>query len=452
MKNKFTIWILLMSLLASVCLPITSYAFDKESRTNLDNYFNAMEKNDPTMLSITMREDGKIIYQRQIGMADIKNNIKTDGNTKFRVGSITKTFTATMIMQLIEEGKLTLETPLSKFFPKVKNSDKITIQHLLQHKSGIFNYSSESKFFKYYTKEQSRQKMLKRIYRFDPVFAPGTKWMYSNSNYLLLGYIIEDITQSTYPEQVESRIIKKINLENTAYGGKTNSSNNEAYSYHSYNGQWHRSPEWHESSLHAAGAIISTTQDISEFMTALASEKLVSNDSFGSMVGKGLGLAQMLYYQKIGFGHSGYVDSTISQSFYLPKEKLSLVISSNRLNIPMQDILLAALDTYHDIPIDIPSFNSQPIKLSKSKLKKFRGTYQSDPFGGEKISIEMHDDILIALIADQPFGYVVPYGENEFRVNSASSTLRFVDPKTGKATKNSFIIESTRGKAYYKRQ
>src|SRR5690606_9537400 len=129
-------------------------------------------------------------------------------DTKFRIGSITKMFTATMILQLVEEGKLTMETKLGAYFPSVPNAKEITIEQLLNHHSGLYNITDEE-YLNYYTQPKTQQEILERIAKQTPDFPPGERGAYSNTNYLLLGYILEKLTDKSYAENLHSRITGK---------------------------------------------------------------------------------------------------------------------------------------------------------------------------------------------------------------------------------------------------
>ena len=217
-------------LLVMITLLITVSSIFGQSKLDaqkLDEMFNVLESNNRMMGSVTLRQNGKIIYSRVLGYRNIEENNKIKSNTEtgFRVGSISKVFTSVMIFQLIEERKLTLDTKLSKFFPEITNADKISIEQLLSHRSGLASYPqnidySDPKAWIY--QSQNRAQMIERFAIAKPIFEPGEKRQYSNTNYTLLGYIIEILTKSNYSKQLDKRIVKKIGLKNTHFGGKIN--------------------------------------------------------------------------------------------------------------------------------------------------------------------------------------------------------------------------------------
>ncbi|BBO28418.1 hypothetical protein AltI4_28060 [Alteromonas sp. I4] len=183
--NKLLSSLLLFIVTTSAC------AFD---RAKLDAYLATIDANDKAMLSLAITKDGKPVYQRAIGFADIASQKKANPDTLYRIGSITKVFTSVMIFQLIDEGKLSLTTPLAQFYPDVKNASDITIAMLLSHRSGLHNFTNVPDYVEYMTQPKTKQDMLSIIETMDSDFPPGSQASYSNSGYVLLGYILEDVT------------------------------------------------------------------------------------------------------------------------------------------------------------------------------------------------------------------------------------------------------------------
>jgi len=164
---------------------------------------------------------GKKSWVYAAGISDIKTKSQMQPEYKFRIASNTKTFTSTLVLQLADEKKLSLDDKLAKFFPQVPNSRKITIRQLLNHTSGIFDFAEDENFKKMYLGDPLRkwtpQEEIDIALIHDPDFAPGKKWKYSNSNYALLGMIVEKVTGSKLEDEVEKRIIKPLKLSQTSF-------------------------------------------------------------------------------------------------------------------------------------------------------------------------------------------------------------------------------------------
>src|SRR5499426_3276934 len=211
-------------------------------KAKLDQFFDRLAEKNKAMGSLTIAKDGKVLYTRAIGYSQINGTEKkplTAAN-RFRIGSITKTFTAAMILQLVEEGKLKLTDTLDKFLPQVPNAKKITILQILSHRSGIPNVRREQNAQgNVNTTPMTKDEHLALIVKATPDFEPDTKALYSNSGYFILGLIIEKVTGKPYGEALTERITSKIGLANTYLAtGNIDVSKNEALTYMNFGAGW----------------------------------------------------------------------------------------------------------------------------------------------------------------------------------------------------------------------
>ncbi len=252
--------------------------FDK-----VDEFLNILSENDKLMGSMEITKNNEEIYFKSVGYLDASKEIKNGSNTKFRIGSITKTFTATMIFQLIDENKLKLDSPLAQYFPDVPNAEEIKVSNLLNHSSGLFNITEDQDFLNWMKNPSSQEEMVSRISSHTSVFEPGTKTEYSNTNYILLGYIIETLDERLYAASLQKRIVDKVNLKDTFFGRPIDIKNNESWGYYKEDELWKASEETDMSNPGGAGAIVSTPADLNKFMNALFNGELISASSFGIM-------------------------------------------------------------------------------------------------------------------------------------------------------------------------
>lgn len=202
--------------------------FDKDK---MDRLFSVIEENEKGMGSISIFANGNAVYENAFGYANIAQEIPANPRTKYRIGSISKTFTATIIMQLVQEGDLQMEAKLSEFFPEVINADKITLEQLLKHRSGIFNFTNAEDYQSYMEQPASREELLKKIVSYGSVFEPGEKTEYSNTNYVLLSLIAEKIEGKDFGDLLKERICLPCELNDTYYGAEISEERNEARSY-----------------------------------------------------------------------------------------------------------------------------------------------------------------------------------------------------------------------------
>ena len=396
----------------------------------IDSLLTYLYSSNKFMGSITIEEKGNVVFEKAYGYADVETKTAANVKTKYKIGSITKMFTATIIFQLVEEKKLKLDTKLSEFFPKVKNADKITIADMLGHKSGLHNYTEESDFTSYYDKLQNRRDMMARIEGFPADFEPGEKAEYSNTNYLLLGYIIQDITKKSYKDNVMSRVVSKAGLKNTYYYSKINPKKNEAFSYAYVDGKWVKAaPEWHESIAAGAGALQSTPGDLTKFIKALFDGKLIKKESLDQMttldMGFGKGIIAYPFIERKIFGHDGQIESFSSTLGYYPKDQMAFSLLINGLNYNTNDILIGVLSCYYKLPYIFPNFKS--VKLDDSALKKHEGIY-SNPSLPFKVDLKVVNGVLTAHATDQGSFPLNPLSENEFNFDPAGITITF-NPK-----------------------
>ncbi|MEP6794544.1 MAG: serine hydrolase domain-containing protein [Saprospiraceae bacterium] len=397
MKTKLIYAFLLVSFWSSVaCAQMINKA-------KLDSLFSLLAEKNKAMGSIALSKNGKILYSKAIGYSSITERDKTPATdkTKYRIGSISKMFTATMIFELIEERKIKLTETLDTYFPDIPNANEITISHLLNHRSGIHNFTDDEEYANYMTLPKTEDEMIAIISKNKPDFEPNEKASYSNSNFVLLGYIIEKITKKPYATNLSERITSKIGLSDTYYGGKTNITNIESYSY-SYTNKWDLEPETDMSIPGGAGAIVSTPVDLTKFIEALFSLKLVSKESLSMMKtmkdNYGMGMFQMPFYTRKGFGHNGGIDGFGSTVGYFPDDSIAIAYCTNGQVYGMNDILIGVLSIYFNMEYTLPVFSS--IQIKPEDLDIYIGTYSS-PEIQIKIAITKSGSTLMAQASGQ---------------------------------------------------
>lgn len=417
----------LLSLFAFL-LAVPTFAQQHEGAKfrKIDSLLTYLYANNKFMGSIAIQEKGEIVFEKAYGYAEVEAKTAATPKTKYKIGSITKMFTSAIVFQLIEEKSLTLDTKLSEFFPKIKNADKITIGDMLNHKSGIYNYTDNPDFETYNTKLQNRKDMLNRLESYPAAFEPGTKAEYSSSNYLLLGYIIQDITKKPYKDNVMSRIVTKAGLKNTYYFSKINPKKNEAFSYAFKDRKWTRTEEWSESSAGAAGALQSTPADLTKFAKALFDGKLIKKESLAQMtaidMGFGKGVFAYPFIERKFFGHNGGIESFSSVLGYYPKDDLGISVLMNGDDVNTNDLMIGILSCYYKLPYIFPNFKSA--KIDESVLKKYEGFY-TNPSLPFKVDIKLVNGVLTAHATDQGSFPLNPLSETEFNFDPAGITIIF---------------------------
>ncbi|MDI1255678.1 MAG: serine hydrolase [Flavobacterium sp.] len=367
MKNKITIALLFLS--------VTGFS-QKLNTVKLDSLFDILEAKDKYMGSIAIVENGVPLYIRAIGKDDVESGKKSTIISKYRVGSISKMFTATLVFKAIEEGKLDIGQTIFSFFPDIENAKSITISNLLNHRSGIHNLTNDDEYMLYFDKPKTEAGLVQIIAKGKSDFAPDSKAAYSNSNYILLSFILQKVYKKPYKTLVEERIIKPIGLKNTYVGGKTDLKKNENFSY-IFTSKWEKQPETDMSVPMGAGAIVSNPTDLTTFIKALFDGKLINEKSLATMAtirdGYGSGIFETPFFDKKGLGHTGSIDGFSSVLTYFRDDKLAVALSSNGNIYQNNNIMIAALSAYYGKSFAIPTFNT--LALSSADLDQYLGVY-----------------------------------------------------------------------------
>ncbi len=404
-------------LLLSLSITLLSCATTPTTLTNkypeLNNYLSVISEKEKAMGELLFLEEGKVVYKNTYGFLDQKIN------SIYRVGSITKTYTAVLIMKLVESGQLSLNTKINIFFPEIPNSNMITVEHLLRHRSGLVNFTSDEIYQKILPNQQTRKDMIQLFVKLGTEFNPDEKFKYSNTGYVLLSYILEDIHKQNFSEVLKKEITQPNGLANTFLYKKEAPQVNEVISYQ-LSDKWAPNTNTHQNVPLGAGSIASTTEELSRFLWLLFNNKLLSKTSTDLMKtivdGYGLGLFKVPYNKKFGFGHTGGIDGFRSQAFYFEEDNFIIVNLTNALDFPVNDLLLASLNGYYGNKINIPEFPDK-IKLPSPILKSYVGLYKSKELPLD-ITISIKNDTLFAQGSGQPAIPVTPITKVDF-INQA---------------------------------
>ncbi|WP_162623212.1 serine hydrolase domain-containing protein [Confluentibacter sediminis] len=350
----------------------------------LDSFFKTLSTNNKMMGTIVVSKNGHIIYDKSIGYANVVDSRKQPITkaTKFRIASITKTYTATMVYELVDEGKLKLTDKLSKYFPQIPNAENITIANLVTHSSGLYEITKDADFKTWHLETTTRNEMLERMQKHPGVFKPNEKSEYSNTNFILLGYIIEDIDKMTYAESLQKRIADKLGLKSTYYGRKINATNNECSSYNYNKGEPTLSEETDMSVPGGAGGIVASPYDLVKFYEALFNGGLMSSESFSKMINiknfpYGSGIMKGEMYGQDAYGHEGSIDGFRSKVAYIPKEKMTIVLLTNALDYPMDIIASNGFLASQNKDLIKSMDNTPTIELTEEQIQIIAGEYET---------------------------------------------------------------------------
>lgn len=422
----------LLILIASPATVLAQQGFD---RARMDSLFDVLEQNHRMMGSVTVRRSDRVVYQRALGWRDAAARTASDAETRFRIGSVTKMFTAVMIYQLIDEGRLTLDTPLSGFFPRVANAERITVRDLLGHTSGVGEYAAGLDR----RAPMTREALVARIESLPASFEPGARWQYSNTNFTLLGFILESVTGSTYEAQLQRRVVRRAGLRRTRSGGAVDPAANEARAYVWDEGGWQPQPDESLEVAVGAGAVVSTTDDMTRFAAALFAGKLISaaslaemqrgmTDAAGYPHGKGFSPFTVPDAGRSGFSHNGSVGAFTALLGYVPQDSLGVAITVNGHNYPQNRIFFAVWRILYGVPFALPSF--APVALTDSALAPLVGTYTSAAWG-ITIAVRRTAEGLEAQTEGQDAFPLTAVGARSFIYDRAGILVEFREPAEG---------------------
>lgn len=410
--------------------------FDK---AKLNDYFDTLQAHNKFMGSVAVSKEGEVIYKRSLGFADIENNVKANENTRYRIGSISKTFTAVLVFKAIEEGKLKLQQNIANFFPSIKNAENITIDQLLSHRSGIHSFTQDDDYLNWNTQPKSEKEMVAIISKGGSDFEPDSKTEYSNSNYVLLTYILEKSFKKSYSDLLKRYITKPLGLKSTYLGSRINVSKNESQSY-AWEGDWELQPETDMSIPLGAGGVVSTPVDLVKFSDALFNGRLLKEESVAQMKtirdGLGRGLFQFPFDGRTGYGHTGGIDGFSSVFTHFDDGDISYALTSNGANFNNNNISIAVLSAVYGESYDLPEISA--IELKSEDLDQYLGEYTSSqiPLG---ITITKNGATLIAQATGQSSFPLEATEKDTFKFDAAGLVMEF-DPAN-----DSFVLKQGDG-------
>jgi len=379
-----------------------------------------------------------ILYRKAFGMADLENKVVLTPDHVFEIGSITKQFTAVAILMLLEEGKLALTDPITKFIPTYPmHGHTITVHHLLTHTSGIKSYTSMESWTKLWRQDKTPMEMID-LFKSEPMdFAPGEKWMYNNSAYFMLGYVIEKASGIPYPEFLEKRIFIPLGMKSSYYGDMSRLIPHRARGYQ--HGEIFKNAEYLSlTQPYAAGSIMSTVDDLLAWNRAIHAGKLVKKETLqkaftdyklnnGKSTHYGYGWALSEINGSPTLEHSGGIFGYTTNGIYLPKEDVYVIFLTNRDDRDPSEVSLkmAAL------AIGKPFTKAEAkIKLDEAYAKSLTGVYDFDE--GISRVITYAEGQLYSQRAGANFKYkLLPQDKTHFLFEGDNSSIEFVDPKTG---------------------
>ena len=364
-------------------------------------------------LAIVVARGDRIQVAKGYGYADLENEVPATAETIFKVGSVTKQFTALSIMQLVEKKKIALTDDVSKYLPEVPLGRPITIAQLLDMTSGLKNYTGISQAFSddTFRLELKTARMAEIIKEQQPDFAPGTNWSYSNSGFYLAGMIVEKLSGLSYPEYLRKNIFEPNGLTSTTYCDESAIMPRRARGYRPGGPGVLLNANYISMTVpFSAGAICSSALDLARYQRALVEGKIVSRASYARMsttavlkdgwrTAYGLGLVNDVIQGHRMVGHGGQIDGFWTVLFYYPVEDVTVVLLSN-VNPSEGETLWSIGFKLGNIALGVTPPAPADLPVSAAEQSKVTGKYTTPFFPFELVAQGNH--IALAGLAPQP--------------------------------------------------
>lgn len=402
--------IIITTLVAFSLWPLTGFSQENYSAA-IEKYMNAEVAVKQFSGCVLVANKTGIIYQKAFGFADREWEINNRIDSKFEIGSLTKQFTAAAILQLAEQHKLSLSDKLSKYFPGYPKGDNVTVHMLLDHTSGIADYTTLPRFNALHTLPLPKDSII-ALFKNQPYsFSPGTKWSYSNSGYFLLGCIIEKVSGQSYSDFLKQHIINKAQLTNTAVNQTDSILNYRAKGYSMpEKGGWKNAEYFAMEFPFSAGSIISTAFDLYSWENALLKGDVISKTSVAQMTtpylnhyGYGLIIDSVDNHRR--FSHSGAIPGFTSYLANFPNDEVSIVILSNN-DSQVEAIADGLSSIVFNRPFQMP-YIPKEVPINYSILSRYAGRYQiPQPSGATNFELLVEGNKI----------YLKPEGSGDFKM------------------------------------
>lgn len=378
--------------------------------------------------SVLVAQHGQILLKKGYGFSDVKSNKMNDENTVYQIASITKTFTSALILKLNELHLLSLTDKLSKYYPDYPKGDSITIENLLTHTSGVYNYTMNGEFMGHADQPANEAGMLS-LFKDQPLdFSPGTGWNYSNSGYMLLGYISQKVTHLSYQEAVKKYIFYPLKMNSSGFDFAHLADRATGYNSDSFN----VASIVDSSVSYAAGSIYSTVVDLYKWHEGFG--KIINETSshkaltpFKNHYGYGWQIDSIYGHKEVS--HSGGIWGFRSNFARVPEDDICVILLSNTETMSLDNITKKIFAILYHQPYQLPE-KIAAVKLSEDILQRYVGTYKVTTPQELVIEMKIENGELVAYPSRGPRSVLWAIDETHFFISN------------DKDFKVSFIIEN----------
>lgn len=448
MKYLLTLFVILS---AQWCYPqAPDTPWSPATAAQLDQLFAAAYPSSSPGAAVLLAKGNKVLYRKAFGMANLELGVPLQPDHVFQLASLTKQFTSVAVLMLVEQGKLRLTDPLSTFLPDYPNGNQITIHHLLNHTSGIVSYTNLPEFRSKSRMDLTPEEIIAAFKDLPLEFAPGEQHAYSNSGYVLLGFIVEQVAGMPYAAFIQQHLFTPLGMTHSFYADPYALVPNRATGYQLYEGQYENAEYMSPTIPYAAGSLLSTVDDLLLWNTALRTNALISaatkqlvftNHTLNN--GKHTNYGYGWYVNEIAnlptLEHTGGINGYTASGIYVPDSNLYAVVLTNLDNGVGPELLnIQAVAALLGKPYAPPLATQLPEK----ELKKWVGAYQ---FDGVVRFITFQDGALYSQRENGRPLKLEPLGANQFRFENRTATYTFSAKKGKKQVLYQDRIEKSQG-------
>lgn len=404
----------------------------------LDSFMSAYASQHNFHGAVLIAQKGKLLLHKGYGFRNAQQQVLNDSNSLFQIGSVTKPFTAAIILKLQEEKKLSVQDKLSKYMPDYPKGDCITVAHLLTHTSGIYNFTDNAPFLATeVSKPASKQKMIALIKSKPLAFEPGSQWQYSNGGYWLLGCIIEAVVQRPYEQVVRNYIFEPLQIRNSGFDFAHLVSKQKATGYFTLNDSMTTVAPIVDSSIaYAAGSMYTCTGDLYKWHKGLLHHIILSKASLDkafTAVKNDYGYGWFINTVKGNrmISHSGGIHGFNSHFASIPEDDVCIVLLSNTANKRLKAIANDLLNIVYNRAYTLPKAR-RAVVVALDILPQYVGTYTLFP--GFRIAITLNKQQLVAQATDQPAGILYAEKKDGFFLKAVDAQIQFTRDRQGRVT------------------
>jgi CubicO group peptidase (beta-lactamase class C family) len=393
---------------------ITGQHAEYDVNTLAEAYFKLGKMNG----SVLVTKGDRVLLKKGFGWANVEEKIPVTPQTVFRIGSITKSFTAVLIMQLVEQGKIALADTLAKFMPDFPNAGRITVHHLLSNTSGLFDLLLVPRYEQIMDQPQSLEDLIALFRDESLLFEPGAEFGYSNSNWILLGHIIEQVTGKSFGDALKDTLFAPLGMTQSGVDWSAKVKN-RAVGYATSGDQWERARSIDSSAMHGAGAIHMNVEDFYRWSKALFGGKLLRPETIQRMTtsvfeGYGYGWEVQTLHRHTVVGHSGGLDGFLSNYIYVPDADLTVIVMNNVGSAAWKELSEGLVAAALGEPFEMPTSRTF-VQVDSAIFSAYVGEYDVSFMGRTfRLTFSVQNDKLVMAVAGLSNAVLSPMSEVMF--------------------------------------